>query len=104
MKNRTAVATEEQDSIADYAFEYGNDESSIGQREGHYQELDVSTQDYMSVYAQLGVGLTSSWTTSTEGRRNTTTPEPARGEREAKEGSDGEETMYSVQCSVLNYV
>ena len=95
MKNCTAVATEEQDSIADYTYEYVNNESSIGERAGHYQELDVSTQDYMSVYTQLGVGLTSSWTTSTEGRRNTNTPQPAKGpgEREAKEESDGEETM-----------
>ena len=95
MKNCTAVATEEQDSIADYTYEYVNNESSIGERAGHYQELDVSTQDYMSVYTQLGVGPTSSWTTSTEGR-NTYTPEPAiaRGEREAEEGSDGEEVMH----------
>ena len=96
LKNHTAAAIEEQESTADYSYAYVNDESSVGQTEGHYQELDVSTQDYMSVYAQLGVGLTSSWTTSAEGRRNTTTPEPAiaSGGREAEEGSDGEEVMH----------
>ena len=45
-------ATEEEGTLY-HIYDTMDDESSIDGREAVYQELDVGTQDYMSVYAEL---------------------------------------------------
>ena len=46
-------ATEEEGTLY-HIYDTMDDESSIDGREAVYEELDVGTQDYMSVYTQLG--------------------------------------------------
>ena len=53
----TAATTKEQDGTAVHTYDYVNDEGSIEGRGALYQGLDVKTQDYVSAYSQLQLGV-----------------------------------------------
>ena len=48
--------TEEENDIKEYTYNYVDVENSAEGKETQYQELDVKTQDYVSVYTQLSGG------------------------------------------------
>ena len=49
-------ATEEEEGTKDHTYDVVDEESSTEKKAALYQELDVGTQDYVSVYTQLGGG------------------------------------------------